>query len=155
MRSILAAFLILVPGLAAAQSIAGSFEELRRTLKTGQTVIVTDSSGERIRGRVADVSPSSLKILVPGARTFAEGSVSEIRRPPSSKKGAIIGGATGAGLAIWDYSIDTSEPDNAKITAVLISMGTAIGAGIDAMINKRGKVIFRARPKGVLLSVRF
>jgi hypothetical protein len=83
--------------------------------------------------------------------------------------GALIGAGVGTGLAMWDYLIDPSEPGNAAIFTVAIGLGTAIGAGIDALVNRRGKLLF-ASPRqaavtispllgkdqqGVLVSVRF
>jgi hypothetical protein len=168
--TVLAVFVILAPSPAQAQTVASSFEELRQLLKKGQTVVVTDASGQQIRGKVGDLSPSSLTVLIPDARTFGEDAVAEVRRPNSWKKGALIGAGVGAGLAIWDYSIDPSEPGNAAITAVAIGLGTAIGAGIDALVGKDGKLLYRPRQRtfslaiaplaradrqGVLVSVRF
>jgi hypothetical protein len=171
MRSALAAILILTPDLASAQTVANSFEELRQVLKNGQTVIVTDASGRRTKGKVADLpsSPSSLVLLVPEAQTFAEGSVVEIRATDSLRNGALIGGGIGMGLAMWDYLIDPSEPGNAVIFAAAIGVGTAIGMGIDA-VRAGGRVLYHPRRqtrsltisplaaknrRGVLVSIRF
>ena len=65
-----------------------SFEELRRVLNNGQTVVVTDTSGQRTKGKVADVSsaPPSVVMLVPQARTFPESAVAEIRAADSRAK---------------------------------------------------------------------
>jgi hypothetical protein len=59
--------------------------------------------------------------------------------------GALIGAGIGAGFAMWDYLIDPSEPGNTAIFAAGIGLGAAIGAGIDALLNKRGVV--RASPR--------
>jgi len=170
MWSTLAVLLILTPGRAPAQTVANSFEELRQVLKKGQAVAVTDASGQRIKGKVADVSPSSLVILIPEARTFTEGSITEIRRTDSVWNGALIGAAIGTGLAMWDYFIDPSEPGNAVVFTEAIGLGTAIGAGVDALVNRGGKVLYAAprqtrrfvispvvgkHRQGALVSVRF
>jgi hypothetical protein len=169
--SVLAVFITLAPNPAPAQPVATSFEELRQVLKPGQTVLVTDSSGQQIKGRVAQLprSPSSLVLLAPKARTFAEGTVTEIRATDSLLNGALIGGGIGIALATWDYLIDPSEPGNAAIFAVAITGGTAIGAGIDRVIAG-GRVLYRSRPQrpslrispfahrdcqGLVVSVRF
>jgi hypothetical protein len=131
----------LFPGDARAQTVARSFEELQPILKVGQTVVVTDDSGRQTKGRLTDVSPSALVVSTPDTRTFAEGTVAEIRSPDSLSNGVLIGAAIGAGLATWDYLIDPSEPGNAAIFAVAIGLGTAIGAGIDAL-HKGGKVLY-------------
>ena len=136
--------LSLAPGAARAQTAATSFEELRRMLKNGQTIVVTDTSGQRTTGKVRDVStsPPSLVIAVPGPRTFHADSVAEIRTTDRLLNGALIGAGVGTGLAVWDYLIDPSEPGNGAIFAVAIGLGTAIGAGIDALIDGR-RVVYR------------
>ena len=144
---------ILAPSLALAQTVASSFEELGQVLKKGQTVVVTDASGQQVRGKVRDLSPSSLTVLIPDARTFGEGAVAEVRRPNSWKTGALIGAGVGAGLAIWDYSIDPSEPGNAAVTAFAIGLGTAIGGGIDALVGKGGKLLYRPRQRTLTLAI--
>ena len=168
--SSLALVVILVPSPASAQTTATSFAELRKILKDGETVIVTDTSGQRSKGRVTGVSlsPPAVEILAAKARTFPESSVAEIRASDGLRNGALIGGSIGLGFAMWDYLIDPSEPGNAVIFTVAIGMGTAIGAGIDALIG--GKVLYRPGPprrsvtisplatrarQGVLVSVRF
>jgi hypothetical protein len=160
-----------LPGAVRAQTAATSFDELRLRLKRGQTVVVTATSGERIKGKVGDVSgsPPSLAMLTPTPRTLAEGSVVEIRTTDSLWTGALVGGGIGAGLALWDYLIDPSEPDNGAIFVGAIAIGTAIGAGIDALIDGR-RILYRSGPqkrsvtiapigardrKGVQVSVRF
>ena len=54
----------------------------------------------------------------------------------------LVGAAIGTGLATWDYVIDPSEPGNAVIFAVAVGLGTAIGAGIDALRASGGKVLY-------------
>jgi hypothetical protein len=170
MWSTLAVFAVLAPSPAPAQTAANSFDELRQVLKKGQTVVVTDANGQRTKGKVADVSPSSVMVLTPEARTFTEDTVTEIRVTDPLKNGALIGAAIGTGFAMWDYLIDPSEPGNAAVFAVGIGLGTAIGAGIDALVNRGGKVLY-ASPRqtrrliispligrdrqGALVSVRF
>ena len=170
MRCALAVCVLLTPRVAQAQMVTTSFDQLRRVLNTGQTVIVTEATGQRTKGKVADVSssPPSVMILVPQPRTFPESAVAEIRAVDSLRNGALIGSSVGLGLAVWDYLIDPSEPGNAAIFAVSIGFGVAIGMGVDALI--KGKVLYRSPRhkrgvtispiagrdrRGVLLSVRF
>jgi hypothetical protein len=172
--STLAVFGILGAGPASAQTIANSFEELQTVLKKGQTVVVTDASGQRVKGKVSDLSASSLVVVIPEARTFAEGTVTEIRSPAgSSRKGARIGGGVGAGLgAAVILAKCRNGPDCSyalKVGAGYAGIGAAIGAGIGAL-NNAGRVVYRSRQharslmlspllgnarQGALLSVRF
>jgi hypothetical protein len=169
MWSSLALLIILMPRASPAQTVANSFEELPRVLKKGQNVVVTDASGQRTRGKIAEVSASSL-VLMPDARTFAEGAVTEIRATDSVLSGALIGASIGLGLATWDYLIDPSEPGNAAVFTVAIGLGTAVGTAIDALVNRRGQILYasprqtrrliispvlRKDRQGVRVSVRF
>jgi len=131
----------LFPGSARAQELARSFEDLRQTLKVGQRVVVTDESGQKSKGRVDELSTSSFTV---GPRTFTEATVTEIRLPDPLWNGALIGAVVGAGLATWDYMIDPSEPGNAAIFSVAIGLGTAFGAGIDALTTRGGKRLLAA-----------
>jgi hypothetical protein len=149
-----AVFLILAPTGAPAQTVASSFEELRQVLKKGQSVVVTDASGQRTRGKVGDVTPSTLVVFIPGARTFDQDIITEIRAPDPLWNGALLGAGIGTGFALWDYLIDPSEPGNGAIFTVAIGLGAAIGAGIDALLNKGGKVVYASprRTRHVVLS---
>ena len=99
---------------------------------------MTDTNGQRTKGKVTDVSPSSLVLLLPEARVFPEPTVTEIRTTDPLSNGALIGAAVGTGLATWDYLIDPSEPGNAVVFSIAIGLGTAIGAGIDALVSSGG-----------------
>ena len=122
-----------------------SFEELRLSLKNGQTIVVTDTNGQRTKGKVRDVStsPPSLAIVGPTPLTFPAGSIAEVRITDSLLNGALIGAGIGTGLAVWDYLIDPSEPGDGAVFAVAIDLGTAIGAGLDALVDGR-RVLYRS-----------
>jgi len=158
MWSTLAAFVILAPSPTSAQTIANSFGELQTVLKKGQTITVTDASGERVKGKVADVSPSSLVAFIPEARMFAEGSVTEIRIAADSlKNGTLIGLGVGGGVGV---AVILAKCDNGsdcsyalKVAAGYAGIGAAIGAGIDALLYKGGRVVYRSRQQTHSLSV--
>jgi hypothetical protein len=174
MWSTLAVFVILAPSPAAAQTVANSFEELRQVLKNGQAVVVTGASGQRTKGKVADVSTSSLVVFIPEARTFAEGAVAEIRGPDTLRSGALTGLGVGAGAGLAMVAAMCADgPDcgpSVQVVGVAAGIGAAIGAGIDALLKNRGRVLYRSRQQtfsltisplagehrqGVLASVRF
>jgi hypothetical protein len=123
----------LFPLTARAQE-AGSFSKLDQALKPGQRIVLTDGEGRRVRGRVTALTPSSIAVE---GRLFADANVREIRRADPLWNGALIGAGVGAGLALWDYLIDPSEPGNAAIAAVAVGLGAAAGAGIDKLIPGR------------------
>jgi hypothetical protein len=140
---------VLSGGPAHAQQTARSFDELQRLLDTQeQEIVVIDSAGGRTRGTVAGVSASSLVLTLPQetagpvvTRRFAVDDVVAIRAADLLVNGALVGAAVGAGLAMWDYLIDPSEPGNAVIFAVAIGVGTALGAAADAL-NHGGQVLY-------------
>ena len=138
---------------ARAQTVSNSFEDLRQSLKKGQTVIVTDTSGRRTKEKWR-------------ARILTEDTVREIRVIGPLWNGMLIGAAVGTGLAMWDYLIDPSEPGNGIIFTVAIGLRTAIGAGIDALVDRGGKIVYTSRRftispivgkdrQGALVTVRF
>ena len=91
------------------------------------------------KGRVEQLSTASITV---GGRTFTDTAIKEIRLPDPLWNGILIGAAIGTGLATWDYTIDPSEPGNAVVFAVAIGLGTAIGAGIDELRTKGGKLLY-------------
>ena len=128
----------LLPGTARAQT-AHTFEELHRILQVRQTVVVTDVSGQEAKGRIDQLSTASITV---GGRTFTDAAIRAIRLPDPLWNGMLVGAAIGTGLATWDYVIDPSEPGNAVIFAVAVGLGTAIGAGIDALRIKGGRLLY-------------
>ena len=132
---------------------ARRFEELQSVLSANDVVVVEDTTGQKTKGKVVTVSVSSLVVSTPGStgapepRTFARDAVTEIRAADPLWNGALIGAAAGTGLAMWDYLIDPSEPGNAAIFTVAIGLGTAIGAGIDALTSKVLYVSSRQPPR--------
>jgi hypothetical protein len=93
--------LFILPATGGAQELAGSFDQLRVLVKPGDTVRVTDSRGQEVRGSIANLSPSSLALQAgEGRRTFLETDIAAIhqRRNDSLANGAKWGFAVGAGL---------------------------------------------------------
>lgn len=97
---ILAATAVLMPAMLFAQTTATTFAELRLLVKTGDTVIVTDVNGETSRGRVIDLSPSTLVVRTRENKSFSESRVASIGRPDSAWNGALVGAGVGGALAI-------------------------------------------------------
>lgn len=138
--------------------------ELRDILKNGQTVVVTDSSGQRIRGKVGDISPSSLLLVMPDERrssilrrgrtipvTMSEAAVSEVRRAKAGKQMARIGAGVGAGLAILGR-VAPNEPEK-RAPVMVLGSATLIIGGYDAMVNSCGTRLSRSPPGTVTLPI--
>ena len=108
--------------IAGAQTVARSFEELRRDLKPRDTVVVTDGSGAKTHGRIMQISESSLLIRTKererdpsgheytswtGQRTFAQTDVTVIIRKDSLWNGTLLG--LGAGVAAYALARTTDS----------------------------------------------
>jgi hypothetical protein len=108
-------------------------------------VVVIEDNGRKITGTVRDLSPASITV---GTSVLHETAVRELRRSDRVWNGALIGAAIGTGLATWDYAIDPSEPGNAVVFTAAIGLGSAIGAGIDALA--KGKVLYSSPQKATI-----
>jgi hypothetical protein len=153
-----------LPFTASAQAVATSFEELRSLVKPGETIHLTDATGRTIRGRVGDLSASSLEVLVrqtapDGRETFvpqrrlSESDVRQIlvqRRDPVWK-GTLIGAAVVGGPWLlvcnpatdWCYYGD-GENLFRGLALITTAIGAGIGALIDVAINERTMVYYRS-----------
>jgi hypothetical protein len=131
-----------------AQELAGTFDQLRVLVKSGDTLTITDSSGGRLRGKLADLSDTSLLLEVSGARRLfqaAEVSTIEKRGADSLKNGALIGLAIGGGLFGTALGVVTGELGYVVTGAFVYGgIGAGIGAGVDALIE-RPRIIYAAR----------
>jgi hypothetical protein len=173
-----ALLLTLFANVGEAQEIAASFGQLRVLVKPGDKVSVTDRAGREVQGAVAELSSSSLALVVEGnRRSFLEGDIDAIsqRRPDSLANGAKWGFAVGAGLGFLAGLALATEYDGgggALIPMLALAyggMGAGAGVGIDALMSSnrviyaRGgsasKVTFHPiltpRRRGVLASIAF
>ena len=112
-----------------AQTIAGSFGELSGRLKLGKVVSVTDDGGRTIKGKLTDLSATSLKVQVDG-------------------KGLLAGAALG--LLVGINAEDCFGCPGPGGTAVVGAIGLGgLGAGIGAAIGagtSRDRLVYRASP---------
>jgi len=158
---------------------ATSFEQLQLLVKPGDTVTVTDSSSQISKGRIAELTNSSLRLVVGGVvRDIAATDVSEVKQRRSdslgngARNGAIAGAAFGTLSAILaDCNSDSCAGERVAVIGVTTFFGVGIGVGVDALITRmhvvyrrplgRTSVRFNIAPvidkrqKGIALSVRF
>ena len=160
--ALLAVFLTASATAGQAQELAGSFDQLRVLVKTGDRVRVTDSRGQDVRGSIADVSSSSLALTVGGTRrTFLEADIAAIhqRRNDSLANGAKWGFVVGAGLGVLGGITIASEYDEGGAVFIPIlglvygAMGAGAGAGIDAM-HRGEQPIYAARRASTKVALR-
>jgi hypothetical protein len=145
--------LIAAPCVAAGQGIAESFDQLRVLVQVGDKVRIADATGRETSGKLADLSPTGLALLVDGERReFDAGDVSTVRqrRDDSFANGAKIGFGIGAGIGLLGGVAMASVYDEigpAQIIAISFmygALGAGMGVGMDALIT-REQVIYAAR----------
>lgn len=167
MRSIwVAAAVILLPLTAGAQTVVTSFSELPTVVKPGDTVDVTDAKGRTLRGRIGELSRSSLELtarkrapdgtdpFVPIAR-FSEPDVRQIRleHRDSVLNGTLIGLAIGLGIAALpaagifcnpNYEDGATASMCASFLGILGGIGAGAGLAVDAVRVERRMVYYKA-----------
>jgi hypothetical protein len=136
-----------------AQEVAGTFDQLRVLVKPGDKITVADDTGREMSGTIAELSPTSLALLVDGRRHDVQAtSVDTIRQRRSdplangAKWGLGIGAGLGlaAGLALSsEYDEGTDGAFVAFATLIYGGLGAAVGVGVDALIS--GNQIIYAR----------
>jgi hypothetical protein len=166
-------FLHAVP--AAAQ---GTFDNLSSKVRLGQKIIVQDEQGAVTEGTIEAVSGSSLVInyyrgpvtdpSLKTTRTFAPEDVRRVLKPSHIWDGAIKGGIVGLIPPLVFLAEDCYDCGVGSFTVFTVSIGAAIGLGIDALSGPKtlyrrdavrsrvslAPIIGRDR-RGVLASVRF
>lgn len=138
---------------AAAQDL-GRFDGLARLVEAGDDVRVTIRGGRDVKARVVGVTPRHLSVLARGTRLdLAEADVWAVHRRvnDSTRNGALIGFAAGAGCALsylvplvtsGDVSPTGAEAGVAVALYASLSgwLGVWIGAGVDALIKTEEEV---------------
>jgi hypothetical protein len=166
-RSVLfATALALATTTASAQTVVTSFSELATVVKSGDTVDVTDAKGRTLRGRIAELSRSSLELtarkrspdgsepFVSIAR-FTESDVRQIRleRRDSVLNGTLIGLAIGLGIAALpaagifcnpNYEDGATASMCASFLGILGGIGAGAGVLVDAARVERRMVYYKA-----------
>jgi len=128
---------------------------------TGERVVVTQSgSREELQGRLLDLSPTSLAILVDGRRVDVpiENVLRIDVRNDSLKDGAILGGAILGGLGVVSCA-GFAQSASQCVTAITVNtgFGVLLGAGIDALHKGRTPIYIKAgaSEKSVGITLRF
>ena len=133
--------------LAEAQSV--SFDRLALLVNQGDRIMVTDIAGRELRGRIVDLSPSTLSLQTDGLRhDLNGGDISAIRRRErdSLKDGAVLGFLSGAAIAVG-FLVQTEARNNSGLVLSFASLagaaGTAIGVCLDGL-HEGSQVIYSA-----------
>ena len=120
------ACLFLAATSAQAQELAGTFEQVRVLVKAGDTLTVTDTAGQPVRGKLVNLSSSSLRLNVSGTpREFQKVDVNTItkRGSDSLKNGALIGMVIGGSLGVVGIARADNEGGRARFRVNAGSIG--------------------------------
>jgi len=132
------------------QETATSFEHVLLLVKPGDKITVLDSSGRISKGKIAELSPSSLRLFVNRTvHDFPADQIREITQRRSDHlgltKGVVIGSGIGLGLTILAVAGGCGECVGAGLA--LTGLGAGIGAGIGAVLDgviRHDVTIYRA-----------
>lgn len=156
--ALFSACLILASAVAGqAQTPVTSFEQLPEVLKTGTRVFVTDEKGQVTKGKVTELSATSLALLTSGMDerqiVFPSERVRRVSRIDSRLNGFLIGAAAGLVPGIWlGLSMKTwCENELGNNCAALVPYlgglaglgGGVVGFAVDSAINGRTLVLSR------------
>ena len=143
-----------------AQPVASSLEQLRTLVRVGDEVTVGDVQGRELRGVIAEVTSSSLGLVVGGNRIdFPATDLDTVSRRDSRWSGTLWGLAVGGALGIYiekglagEYGRD--DVGYGSLVVPLAALGAGLGFATDAMI--KGRQVVYARPasstKGLIVS---
>jgi hypothetical protein len=138
--------LLLAASPANGQQIATTFEELRRIVRIGEAVSVTDSTGATYKGRLAGLSASSLQVRQGSGPWTAlperdVNNVAVVRADPLWN-GMMIGFAVGAApVALVGGAASAPSSEVAAVAAGYGTIGLLAGLLIDA-VNRQSVTIY-------------
>jgi len=143
---------------AIAQTTVDTFAELSQVLNKGTTVFVQDDNGERTKGKISELSTTSIQLATGGFKdrtlTFAADRVARVSKVDSKWNGFVIGVIAGAvpglllgkGFKSWCENESGSHCNNAYAYTggVFGLVGGWIGSAIDGAIDGQ-TLVFRRR----------
>jgi hypothetical protein len=145
------------PQLATAQEPVRDFSQLNTRLKPGDTIWVTDAQGREIKGRIRELTPSTLTLDGGGGRPYQAGDLRLIQQQArdSNKDGALWGlliGAGGGALVGFGtvYAVEEYPSSDDYLAWVLLFTGIGAGAGsglgalVDSTVHGARLDVFRA-----------
>jgi hypothetical protein len=135
---LIAGIVVATPISGTAQTVARTFDDLRGTAHRDETVFVTDQTGTTVKGRVIEISPTVITLLVRGdLRQWPATDVSWVtQRRRHAGRGAVMGLAFGA---FYGAILAVTDPPKSGVKGEdILFVGAyfgGIGAGIGAAIG--------------------
>ncbi len=141
--------LVMLAVLAAPAATRAGQKPPGKTAAGEEVIVVQSGSGEELHGRLVDLSPESLSILVDGRRIDVP--IENVLRIDSThdslKNGAIIGAAVMGGLGALSCADIGDAAYCATALVIDTGIGALIGAGIDALHKGRSPIYVRTAGK--------
>ena len=135
---------------AASAQTSQTLDDLAKRLKQADEIFVTAADGKEVKGRLLDVSATTLSIETKKGRLdMTAGDVARVRQRHRDSKwnGAIIGAVVTLIYPVWfcskSYESGETCGENIEDLAMSAAMGAALGAWIDSGI--KGKKTIYAR----------
>jgi hypothetical protein len=130
------------------------FAALQTTLKQKDDVTVTTVGGDKIKGRMLDVSADRIVVqLKSGSRTV---DIAQIQRVQKRKNGILLGALIGLGagipfaVGVSSYAYNEGSSESAAFFPIAVGLGA--GIGIDAAIGSSKTVYERSPGRTVTVS---
>ena len=119
-----------------AQAASPDADKIRRRVKDGQKIVVTDDQGRTLSGRIGELRPDALMLLVGRDTTKVPyDRIVSIDRPRDRLwDGALVGLVVGAGIGAVAAASDDS------------SWGSVVALGYPPMFGGIGALVFTAAP---------
>lgn len=124
---------VLLPAHAEGQ-LRRSFQDLQKVLKAGDSIFVTDLTGDRVRAKIEELTPSTLTVVDGGRRrALGERDVRLIEGGHHLRKNVFIGIGLGAllGLGTGIYVMNDCQ-NECELMPTWVSALAALGAGAGA-----------------------
>jgi hypothetical protein len=134
-----------------AQSVSPEGDTIRRLVRVGQKVTITDSDGEEYRGRIDTMTTEGLEMRGnhDKAAMVRYERIVRINHPDDTlANGAWIGLGIGGGFGV--LSLAATVPMGATNSDIAVGgllfggVGAAIGVGVDALIHGKHEIYRRA-----------
>jgi hypothetical protein len=153
---------LLIAPAAAAQRLS-DLDDMDRQVTCGQQVVVTESNGQRVKGRVTGVDGSTLTLLVDEgfdqrSVTLTTRTISTIREKDSLLNGLLIGLGSGlVGAEVWIYRMCGPPGYDPECRSIATAIGWAAfgggGAVIGTLIDKFTMKVIYSSPHRARLHV--